>query len=588
MRKLTILLIFLFSFYKNEAQTWNLVWSDEFSGTTINTNNWSFETGAGGWGNSELEYYTNRPQNAVIQNDTLLIIGRKESYDGSNYTSARMKSEGLQYFTYGKIEASIKIPTGQGTWPAFWMLGEDISQVNWPSCGEIDIMEHINSNDTLYGTIHWNNGGAVQYGGNTKFNTSIFHTFGIIWDSSSISWTLDGTQYAQANIANNINNTGAFHSPFFILLNLAIGGNWPGNPNTSIIFPDTMFVDYVRVYQQGPPPATIAATISTDFCAGGSVALNANTGTGFTYQWSVNGKTISGATGASYTASTSGSYTVTVTAGALNTTSIATIVTVDIPPSASIAGNTQYITTTAANLSANTPTTGIGAWSVLSGTGTFANAASATSSVSGLSAGANVFQWTISNGTCPASSDTVTINVGYAPIAQTIVGQDSVTANQTGVVYSIPDSAGAVYHWTLPTGATITSANADSSQITVSFGISGGNISVEQTKANGKATSSLAVSINIATGVIAGATAATYEVQPNPFSDYTSVIVYSPSTEQITLSIIDVQGVTCYSSSQYYTNQEFTVGRELTSDGVYFVQLAYSNKIKVLKLVKMH
>jgi len=420
------------------------------------------------------------------------------------------------------------------------------------------------------------------------------------------------------------------------------------------------------------PTATITPATTTTFCMGDSVVLSANTATGLTYQWRNGGTAISGATNTSYSASTVGDYTVTVTNSKNCTiTSSAITVNVDPPSSASIAGNDQYITTTTANLAANTPIIGIGTWSTLSGTGIFANAASATSSVSGLSPGANVFQWTISNGACPPSASSVTISVGssptskvisgptnvianetqvtyyipdtagstyhwivpagvvitsanadstsitvsfgtaggnisviqtnpygeaastlsvsvgYPPILQTITGPDSVTANQIGVVYSIPDSAGSVYHWTLPTGSTITSANADSSQITVSFGISGGNISVAQTNAYGKATSSLAVSINIATGVIAGATAATYEVQPNPFSDYTSIIVHSPSTEQITLSIIDVQGVTCYSTSQYYTNQQFTIGRELSADGVYFVQLAFGAELKVLKLVKI-
>ncbi|MFI5163795.1 MAG: family 16 glycosylhydrolase [Bacteroidia bacterium] len=246
------LALFLFLMIRTEAQTWNLVWSDEFTNATINTANWVFETGGGGWGNAELENYTNRAVNATVSNGNLLIIGKKESYGGSNYTSARMKTQGLQSWTYGKVEARIKIPTGKGLWPAFWMLGNNISTVNWPTCGEIDIMEHINTDNKDYGTMHWYNAGNASYGGDTALPTGVtqYHIYSVEWDSLAIKWLVDGKQYWIGNIANNINNTNAFHKPFFILLNMAIGGQWPGNPDGTTVFPDTMFVDYVRVYQQ--------------------------------------------------------------------------------------------------------------------------------------------------------------------------------------------------------------------------------------------------------------------------------------------------------------------------------------------------
>jgi beta-glucanase (GH16 family) len=253
-----ILFILLLSFFRNEAQTWNLVWSDEFTETSIQSSNWNFETGSGGWGNSELEYYTNRTDNATISNGNLLIIAKQESYNGSNYTSARMNTSGLHSWTYGKVEASIKLPSGQGLWPAFWMLGNNISQVSWPQCGEIDIMERINTAPTLYGTMHWENNGAASYGGNTPIpNPSQYHLYSVEWDSASIVWYLDGTQYWSGNIANNINNTNAFHEPFYILLNMAVGGTWPGNPDGTSVFPDTMYIDYVRVYQTGQMTQTV-------------------------------------------------------------------------------------------------------------------------------------------------------------------------------------------------------------------------------------------------------------------------------------------------------------------------------------------
>jgi beta-glucanase (GH16 family) len=242
------LLILLYCI-RSEAQTWNLVWSDEFTSGSVNTTNWAYETGGTGWGNNELEYYTNRPDNACIDNGNLLIIAKKESYGSNSYTSARLKTQGLKSFTYGRIEARIKLPVGQGLWPAFWMLGNSISLVNWPKCGEIDIMEHINTSAQVNGTMHWDNNGHVQYGGTTPCDVTQFHVYSVEWDANSIKWLLDGNKYFEGNIANNINSTDEFHAPFFILLNFAVGGSWPGNPNSTTPFPDTMYVDYVRVYQ---------------------------------------------------------------------------------------------------------------------------------------------------------------------------------------------------------------------------------------------------------------------------------------------------------------------------------------------------
>ncbi|WP_315072849.1 family 16 glycosylhydrolase [uncultured Clostridium sp.] len=237
---------------KADDTNWNLVWSDEFNGTSINTSNWKFETGGGGWGNNELEYYTSRPDNARVENGNLVIQANKESYNGSSYTSARLKSQGLRNWTYGKVEARMKLPAGQGIWPAFWMLGENISQVSWPACGEIDIMEHINNNSSVNGTIHWDYNGHAYYGTTSpNIDVTQYHVYSIEWNASSIKWFVDGTQYLEANIQNNINGTDEFHKPFFILFNLAIGGDWPGSPDSSTVFPAKMYVDYVRVYQQG-------------------------------------------------------------------------------------------------------------------------------------------------------------------------------------------------------------------------------------------------------------------------------------------------------------------------------------------------
>ena len=227
---------------------YQLVWSDEFNGGSIDASSWNFETGGNGWGNNEEEYY--QPENASIKNGCLVITGKKEEVQGKQYTSSRMTTRGKHEFLYGRIEARIKIPVGQGLWPAFWMLGADINQVNWPACGETDIMEHINADSLIYGTLHWDNNGHVQSGDKLLSTPSSFHIYAIEWDKDSVNWYVDSIKYHTVVITNSINNTGAFHKPFFILLNLALGGNWPGQQIDDDKLPAKMYVDYVRVYQK--------------------------------------------------------------------------------------------------------------------------------------------------------------------------------------------------------------------------------------------------------------------------------------------------------------------------------------------------
>lgn len=229
---------------------YNLVWSDEFDGDSLNTNNWTCEegTGSNGWGNNELQYYTNKPDNVSVSDGTLKITAKKENYNGSNYTSARLKTQGKQSFKYGKIEARIKLPQGSGLWPAFWMLGDDIETNEWPKCGEIDIMEHINTENKVYGTVHWDSNGHAEYGGNTITDVTSFHTYSIEWNESMITWFLDGNKYHEIDIKDR-SNTDEFHHNFFILLNLAVGGQWPGFSIDDSTLPATMEVDYVRAYK---------------------------------------------------------------------------------------------------------------------------------------------------------------------------------------------------------------------------------------------------------------------------------------------------------------------------------------------------
>ena len=234
-----------------------LIWSDEFSGSTINSSNWTYDLGNSGFGNNELQNYTNRPENARIENGSLVIEARRENLGGSAYTSARLKTQGLRSFGVNTwVEARIQVPQGQGIWPAFWMLGNTISTVGWPSCGEIDIMEMRGQNPFQnIGTMHWanDNGTHASYGGSITSPVSLaagFHTFAISRTTTTIRWYLDGAQYVEANIAGGINSTSEFQGQFFIILNVAVGGNFVGSPDASTPFPQQMRVDYVRVWGQ--------------------------------------------------------------------------------------------------------------------------------------------------------------------------------------------------------------------------------------------------------------------------------------------------------------------------------------------------
>jgi len=229
-----------------DTSTYQLVWSDEFDEASIDANVWNFETGGDGWGNHEQEYY--QQQNAGIENGNLVITAKKETVGSNHYTSARMTTQGKKEFTYGKVEARMKMPVGQGFWPAFWMLGSNISSVGWPVCGETDIMEHINTDSTVYGTLHWNNNGHVQDGGNTNSSPSDYHVYSIEWTVKSIKFYVDSVQYHETLL--NAGGTDAFHNSFFILLNFAVGGDWPGQTIDDSLLPAKMYVDYVKVYQK--------------------------------------------------------------------------------------------------------------------------------------------------------------------------------------------------------------------------------------------------------------------------------------------------------------------------------------------------
>lgn len=236
-----------------------LTWSDDFSGTngsSPDSSKWVMETGGGGWGNNELESYTSRPENAKVQDGNLVITAIQENYTGTDgisrpYTSARLKTQGKFDQKYGRFEARIKVPAGQGIWPAFWMLGNNIDTVQWPSCGEVDIMENIGKEPaTVHGSLHGTGfDSSASYSLATGKFADDFHVFAIEWEPGVVRFYVDGNLYDTRTPANvPAGGTWAFDHPFFILLNVAVGGNWPGSPDGTSTFPQTMLVDYVRVY----------------------------------------------------------------------------------------------------------------------------------------------------------------------------------------------------------------------------------------------------------------------------------------------------------------------------------------------------
>ena len=240
--------------YSWNSDGWTFIWSDEFDGNTIDPKNWVFDKGGSGWGNAELEYYTDRPENARIENGMLVIEARQEKYEGLPFTSARLNSRKLQEFQYGHIEARLKLPYGQGIWPAFWMLGGNAS---WPNGGEIDIMEFIGKTpDTVYQTVHGPGySGAKGIGSHLVLTAETlkndFHVFAIEWQPNEIRWIVDGQEVFKVTPEKIPAGTKwVFDHPLFIIMNVAVGGGWPGYPDETTVFPQQLQVDYVRVYQK--------------------------------------------------------------------------------------------------------------------------------------------------------------------------------------------------------------------------------------------------------------------------------------------------------------------------------------------------
>ncbi|HVX49467.1 MAG TPA: family 16 glycosylhydrolase [Chitinophagaceae bacterium] len=236
---------------------YTLAWSDEFNGNTLSDANWGFESGNNnGWGNHELEYYTDRTQNAFVSNGNLIIEARKEQYNSFGYTSARMITKAKQSFKFGRVDIRAKLPKGKGVWPALWMLGDNIDAAGWPACGEIDIMELLGQQpNTVYGTLHWGLNSAAHQSKGTSYVLGSgsfdeqFHVYSMVWVQDTVKLLVDDQQYLTVN-AQDVAPTYPFNDKFFFIFNVAVGGDWPGAPDGTTSFPQRMVVDYVRVFQQ--------------------------------------------------------------------------------------------------------------------------------------------------------------------------------------------------------------------------------------------------------------------------------------------------------------------------------------------------
>ena len=244
--------VFAFSNTVKAADNYELVWSDEFNGNSLDTNTWNYEIGTGswGWGNNEQQYYTDR--NIKVSNGTMKITAKREDYGGMKYTSSRITTKNKKNFKYGKIEARIKMPKFKGVWPAFWMLGANQDSVGWPKCGEIDIVEAINDENLVYGTLHWfhdpgnnnaDSGSSVAVADRTEY-----HVYGVEWTADKLRWYVDGKVYRTMDVSND--SFSEVRKEYFVIFNMAIGGQWPGYDIDETAFPATMEVDWVRAYKK--------------------------------------------------------------------------------------------------------------------------------------------------------------------------------------------------------------------------------------------------------------------------------------------------------------------------------------------------
>ena len=246
----------------NESNEWKLVWSDEFEAEELDQDKWSYQFGTGeeqgltGWGNNELQFYTNHPENVYLEDGQLHIVAHREDHEGMEYTSGRIITRDKGDWRYGKIEVRAKLPQGEGIWPAIWMLPTEEVYGGWPKSGEIDIMEMVGHEpETIHGTVHYGPDSPNNEYVENPFSldegifADDFHTFSIEWEEDQIKWFVEGNEFYSVTPDDLEPHPYPFNEEFHLILNLAVGGNWPGNPDETTEFPQSLIVDYVRVYQ---------------------------------------------------------------------------------------------------------------------------------------------------------------------------------------------------------------------------------------------------------------------------------------------------------------------------------------------------
>lgn len=276
MRKIVLMILFVMFMSSTAQAVYQLVWADEFDGSSINSQNWWHQVWGGAGNNNEMQYYTGRPENSFVSGGYLHIVAREEQYEEYNYTSARLTSDGLQDFLYGRLEARIKIPNGKGMWPAFWMMPTDWAYGGWAASGEIDILEAVNKMDYIRGSVHYggvwpdNRNSFGDYregrGPNATIFSDAFHTYAIEWEPTEFRWYVDGNlYYTRTNSGWWVddaawNEFAPFDKRFNFILNIAVGGDWPGAPDASTIFPQEMLIDWVRVYQHPNTDPSVSIT----------------------------------------------------------------------------------------------------------------------------------------------------------------------------------------------------------------------------------------------------------------------------------------------------------------------------------------
>ena len=237
----------------------SMVWSDEFNQTSLDMNSWNYETG-GYWFNNEIQYYRGGTANTALQNGKLVITAKKETYQNREHTSARLTTEGKVEYKYGRIDVRAKLPKGQGIWPAIWLLGDDMSTVGWPACGELDMMELLGHEPyKIHGSINYGpQGNSWAYTKTTSYSlpasegdfSDKYHVFSVLWEENSIKYYVDDNLYATYNPSNIAGGQAwRYNHPFFFILNIAVGGDWPGNPDQTTVFPQQMLIDYIRIFQ---------------------------------------------------------------------------------------------------------------------------------------------------------------------------------------------------------------------------------------------------------------------------------------------------------------------------------------------------